>query len=90
MQIPKLPKPKLDIPLSSVLAENLAMYRQMRGLTQESLSYKSGLHRSAVNYIELRKRNVTLETLEALAAALEVAPSKLIESEQLTQKFPAP
>lgn len=79
MQIPKLPKPKLDVPLSSVLAENLARYRKMRGLTQELLSYKSGLHRSAVNYIELKKRNVTLETLEALAVALDVEPFKLIE-----------
>ena len=79
MSIPKLPKPVGAIPSKSVLAQNLQKHRLALGFTQEELSYHSGLHRTAVGHIEKARRNVTLETLDALAGALHVAPKELLE-----------
>lgn len=79
MPIPKLPKPAQAVPLKVVLAYQLKKYRGKMGCSQEELSYLAGIHRTAVGHIEGARRNVTLETLEALAGALQVAPNKLLE-----------
>ena len=81
MVIPKLPKPVPAIPSKSLLAANLVRYRRALGLSQEDLSYRSGLHRTAVGHIEKAHRNVTFETLDALAGALDVSPSSLLASD---------
>ncbi|MDR3064153.1 MAG: helix-turn-helix domain-containing protein [Comamonas sp.] len=72
MPIPKKQKPKLDTSSRELLATNLVRLRIEKKWTQEELSYESGLHRTMVGQIERQGRNVTLETLESLAAALNV------------------
>ncbi|WP_052052771.1 MULTISPECIES: helix-turn-helix domain-containing protein [Comamonas] len=86
MPIPKKQKPKLDIPARSLLASNLVQLRKEKKWTQEELSYEAGLHRTMVGQIERQGRNVTLETLESLAAALEVEVCDLFK--QLPPHFP--
>lgn len=53
--------------------------RRRKGLTQEQVAHEAGLSRSYVGDIERRKRNITLKTLEKLAAALEVECSQLLD-----------
>ena len=65
-------------PLREQLARNLRAARQHAGLTQEQLAERSGLHQTYLSDIERGKRNVTLDVVERLAAALSVAPLALL------------
>lgn len=51
--------------------------RQARGWSQEHLAEMSGLHRTYISSLERGQRNVGLDNILALAAALEVAPAEL-------------
>lgn len=52
--------------------------RLERGLSQEALADKAGLHRTAVSFVERALRSATLETVEKLAIALDVEASELM------------
>ncbi|MEL6643902.1 MAG: helix-turn-helix transcriptional regulator [Pseudomonadota bacterium] len=62
-----------------VFARNLKHYRQLRGLTQAALAAAMDFDRAHVSSMERGQQNVTLQTLQRVAAHLEVAPAKLIE-----------
>lgn len=79
MYIPKLPKQKAAVPTKELLAKNLVRLRAEREMSQEDLSYMAGLSRTVVSHIERQTRNVTLETLEALAAGLGVPVRDLFD-----------
>lgn len=64
--------------LRAVLAENIKAFRGKRGLSQEELAEHCGLHRTYVGSVERHERNVTLSTLEALAATLGVTVPELL------------
>jgi transcriptional regulator with XRE-family HTH domain len=51
-----------------------------RGFTQEELADRAGLNRNYVGMIEREENASTVDTLEALAEALEVEAIRLIES----------
>jgi len=78
MPIPKKDKPRLQVSGKQLLAANVLRLRRMKQWTQEELSYEAGLHRTMVGQIEREHRNVTLATMEALAAALEVDIGELL------------
>lgn len=52
--------------------------RTERDLSQEELARRSGLHRTAISFIERAERSATLETVEKLARALRVEPADLM------------
>lgn len=62
-----------------VFARNLKHYRQLRGLTQAALAATMDVDRAHVSSMERGQQNVTLQTLQRVAAHLDVAPAKLIE-----------
>ena len=62
-----------------VFASNLKHYRQARGLTQAALAAAIDVDRAHVSAMERGQQNVTLQTLERVAAHLDVAPAQLIE-----------
>lgn len=56
----------------SRLARNLRALRASRGISQEELGDLASLHRTYVGSIERLERNVSLDNIEKLAAALGV------------------
>lgn len=68
--------------LNSRLGENLRRVRLAVGLSQEALADQCGLHRTYIGAVERGERNVTLQTLEKIARALDVDPLDLLQAPQ--------
>ncbi|GAB3589321.1 helix-turn-helix transcriptional regulator [Angustibacter peucedani] len=64
--------------LQARLGRNLRGLRAERGLSQEQLAAVLGVHRTYMGALERGQRNVSLRSLERLAAALEVDPLELL------------
>ena len=65
------------------IAANLRGRRRELGLTQDDLIERTHLDRRHLQRIERGTENITIETLVALANALEVAPAKLLRAARL-------
>lgn len=57
--------------------ERIRALRLERGLSQERLADLAGVHRTYLSSLELGQRNIGLDNILALAAALEVPPAQL-------------
>jgi transcriptional regulator with XRE-family HTH domain len=68
------------------LASNLRSLRAQHKLSQEALADLVGLHRTYVGSVERSERNVSLDNVEKLAAALGVDITELL-SEHLIEKM---
>lgn len=67
--------------MSDVLARfgrKLRAVRVEKGISQEELAHRSGLHRTYVSSVERGERNVSLVNIAKLANALGVKPSDLM------------
>jgi transcriptional regulator with XRE-family HTH domain len=64
--------------LTQILATNIRAFRKARHVSQEELADMCDLHRTYVGSVERGERNVTLSTLETLAAALGVSVPELL------------
>lgn len=56
--------------LQRVFGANLRSYREARGLSQEAFADLLGMHRTYVGGIERGERNLTLRSVERIAAAI--------------------
>ena len=56
----------------------LKSIRLDQGISQEKLAELAELHRTYVSSVERGQRNVTLETIEKLAAAVDVTMAQLM------------
>jgi transcriptional regulator with XRE-family HTH domain len=65
--------------LRRTLARNLKRLRRERGLTQEELADLAGLNRNYVGMIERQENAPSVDTLEALADALQIKAAQLLE-----------
>ena len=64
-----------------VFAKRLRQIRQIKGLSQEELADRAGLHRTYVGSVERSERNVSIDNMERLAQALEVDITELLREE---------
>ena len=64
--------------LQRTLGKNLRAYREQRGLSQEAFADVVGVHRTYMGGVERGERNLTLRSVERLAAALRVSPLELL------------
>ena len=55
-----------------VFGANLKKYRTQKGLSQEKLAEKCGLHRTYISDIECFRRSISLENIQRIADALEI------------------
>lgn len=65
--------------VQETFAQNMRIFRIRKGLSQETLAEKCGLHRTYIGLIEQKNCNVTLETMQKIAIALEVSPIELLK-----------
>ncbi|WP_342006192.1 helix-turn-helix transcriptional regulator [Citrobacter sedlakii] len=69
--------------IKEILAENVRVFRNINGLSQEQLAEISGLHRTYIGSVERKERNVTLNTLICLAKALNTSVPNLLTKQEL-------
>jgi transcriptional regulator with XRE-family HTH domain len=62
-----------------LIGERIRSLRKEKGLTQEALAEKSGIHYSYIGGIERGDRNISLTTLEKVINALEITPVELFQ-----------
>ncbi len=55
--------------------------RTKRKLSQEQLAELAGVHRTYIGMVERAEKNITLESIEKLAKALELTPDELIRAD---------
>ena len=56
----------------------MVLLRRAKGYSQEALALESGLHRTFIAHCERQARNIALDNLERIAAALGVEPYVLL------------
>jgi transcriptional regulator with XRE-family HTH domain len=62
-----------------IFAENLRKARLAKKLSQEDLAEVSGLHRTYVGSVERAERNVSIDNMERLSAAVGVSMPDLLK-----------
>lgn len=65
--------------LQRTVGRRLRAYREARGLSQEAFADVLGVHRTYVGGLERGERNLTLKSLERIAARLELDPLSLLQ-----------
>ena len=67
--------------LQRTVGENLRAYREDQGLSQEAFAEVLGYHRTYVGGLERGERNITLRSLERIAAQLGLDPIVLLTTQ---------
>lgn len=66
---------------TAILAANVRRLRHERGWSQEECAEYCGVHRTYIGAVERGERNITIATLERIAAAFKVRPTDLLTEE---------
>ncbi|RRJ85699.1 XRE family transcriptional regulator [Gulosibacter macacae] len=64
--------------LQRVVGDNLRRYRQGKGWSQEEFAHELGVHRTYMGSLERGERNLSLRSVERLAASLGMEPLELL------------
>lgn len=67
--------------IRDVFSKNLKNYRNKLGLSQEKFAEKAKLHRTYISAIESKRRSISLDNIQKIADALEIATYKLFVDE---------
>jgi transcriptional regulator with XRE-family HTH domain len=65
--------------LQRTVGRNLRAYREAKGLSQEAFADELGVHRTYMGGIERGERNLTLKSLERIAARIDLDPLTLLQ-----------
>lgn len=63
-------KPPLPVPARLLFGQRLRLAREALSLSQEGLAEQAGIHRTYVSQVESGKRNIAVDNMERLAAAV--------------------
>lgn len=69
-----------DIPIETIISENIKTLRKQLGWSQELLAEKTGVSAPYITQIEVGKRTPSLDIVEKLASALGVEYKTLFET----------
>lgn len=61
-----------------IFGNNVKRYRLKMGLSQEKFAELCNLHRTYISDIECFQRNVSLESVQKIAEAIQIEPYKLL------------
>jgi transcriptional regulator with XRE-family HTH domain len=64
--------------LRAALAGQIRLFRSKKGLSQEELAFRAGLHRTYISLVERAKKSPTIDCLIRISAALDVKVSDLL------------
>lgn len=62
-----------------VFGRNLRARREALGVSQEALAHTANLHRTYIGSVERGERNVSIDNMERLAAAVEATITDLLK-----------
>ena len=65
--------------LKTLLGMAIKTQRASLGISQEELAHRAGLHRTYISDLERGARNPSVESIEKLAAALQIPVAKLFD-----------
>lgn len=65
--------------LAKTIGARLRNYRTTKGLTQEALAERAGLHATYIGQVERGEKNITIESLEKIISSLEISLPQLFE-----------
>lgn len=63
----------------AVFGPSLKRIRTQRGLTQEELAQRAGLHRTEISLLERNQRKPVLETIVAISRAMQMTAAELLK-----------
>jgi transcriptional regulator with XRE-family HTH domain len=63
-----------------VFGGNLRLRREALGFSQEALAQTANLHRTYIGSVERGERNVSIDNMERLAAAVKATITELLKS----------
>lgn len=72
--------------LPEIVGQRIREYRKQKNWTQEQLAEAASLHYSYIGGIERGDRNISLETLEKIATALDIPTRELFSHEAVLDK----
>lgn len=58
--------------------EKIRDLRRAKGLSQEELAFRAGIHRNYLGGVERGERNPALDNIAAIAKALDITPGELL------------
>ena len=65
--------------INKKIGEKIREFRLEKSLSQEELAFEADLHRAYIGQIERGEKNIGVQNLQKIAAALKIKISKLIE-----------
>ena len=65
--------------IAKTVGQRIRSYRLQLGFSQEKVAELSGCHPTYIGQVERGEKNATLESIEKIAAAIEVPLSKLLQ-----------
>ena len=65
--------------ITQTIGRKLRQYRQKQGYSQEALADRAGLHPTYIGQVERGEKNITVETLGKITAALEIPITAVFE-----------
>ena len=63
--------------IAKIIGQRIRNYRTQKGLSQEKLAELAGCHPTYIGQLERGEKNATLESVEKIAAAMDVSLSEL-------------
>ena len=65
--------------IAKTVGKRLRSYRQAQSLSQEHLAEMAGLHPTYIGQVERGEKNLTIESLEKITAALQIPMANVFE-----------